>query len=72
MSGGARRIGKEIALGLARAGSNVVVHYGASQNEARDTVAEIADLGVEALPVQADLRKPECQIGGLRSGGKNL
>ena len=55
VTGGAHRVGKAIALGLAREGMHVVVHYGSSEAAARDTVAEIKSLGVRALTAQADL-----------------
>lgn len=55
VTGAARRLGREIALGLARAGWDVAVHYGRSASEAADTVAEIAAIGRRAVAVQADL-----------------
>lgn len=63
MTGGARRIGREIALTLARSGADVAFTYLNSENEARSTAAEIAALGVRALHLQCDLRKVE----GIRS-----
>ena len=58
VTGSAHRVGKAIALALARQGAHVVVHYGGSENAARDTVAEIKSLGVRAIRVQADLGNP--------------
>lgn len=55
VTGGAVRLGKAMALGLAHAGARVVVHYGHSADAARRTVAEIEALGGEAVAVQADL-----------------
>ena len=55
VTGAARRLGREIALGLARAGWDVAVHYGTSAQEARATVADIEALGRRAVAVQADL-----------------
>ena len=55
VTGAARRLGREIALGLARAGWDVAVHYGSSAEEARATVADIESLGRRAVAVQADL-----------------
>ena len=54
VTGAAKRIGRQIALALARRGANVVVHYHTSAAEARAAVAEIKSLGVEALAVKAD------------------
>ena len=54
VTGAAKRVGREIALGLARRGANIVVHYHASPADARRTVAEIKTLGVDAVAVKAD------------------
>jgi NAD(P)-dependent dehydrogenase (short-subunit alcohol dehydrogenase family) len=59
VTGASRRLGREIALGLGRAGASVVVHYGQSQQEAEETVSALEALGVGAWPVQADLADPE-------------
>ena len=64
VTGGAKRLGRGIALGLARAGANVVVHHGHSPREADETVREIRGLGVEAFAVAADLSDPDA-IAGL-------
>lgn len=55
VTGGAIRIGKAIALELARQGANILVHYGTSADAATETVREIKSLGVSAFAVQADL-----------------
>src|SRR5712691_9103086 len=54
VTGAAKRVGHEIALGLARRGANIVVHYNTSGADARRVVAEIKGLGVDALAVKAD------------------
>jgi len=59
VTGSAHRVGKAIALALARQGVHIVVHYGASEGPARETVKEIKSLGVDALAVRADLRNPD-------------
>ena len=59
VTGGAVRLGREIALGLATAGADLVVHYGRSAEAARTTAAEIERLGRRAALVQADLTEPE-------------
>ena len=40
VTGGAKRIGRGIALALAERGARVLIHYGASAEEARKTSAE--------------------------------
>lgn len=56
ITGGARRVGKGIALALARAGADVAITYRSSQTEAAETVREIEDLGCRALAVECDVR----------------
>ncbi|MES2831819.1 MAG: SDR family oxidoreductase [Pseudomonadota bacterium] len=55
VTGGARRIGRAIALGLAQSGWDIAVHYGNSWQEAEATVAAIQALGRQAVAVQCDL-----------------
>lgn len=59
VTGAAKRVGRAIALELARRGAGVVVHYGRSEDAAQDTAGEIRSLGVPCWLVQADLRRPE-------------
>jgi 3-oxoacyl-[acyl-carrier protein] reductase/pteridine reductase len=56
VTGGARRIGREIALTLARAGADVAITYLKSKADASETAREIASLGCRALAVEADVR----------------
>lgn len=55
VTGGARRIGRALALDLARQGYAVAVHHNASATEAEDVVREIAATGGRAAVVAADL-----------------
>lgn len=59
VTGGARRVGRVLALAAARTGANVVVHYGHAQNDAESTAKEIRALGVKAFLLQADLNDPK-------------
>jgi pteridine reductase len=60
VTGSARRVGKAIALELARQGADILVHYHNSPEDVvRDTVHEIKSLGVNALSVQADISTEE-------------
>ncbi len=59
VTGGAKRIGRTIALRLAEAGANVAITYRDSQPEAECTVREIAGYDVEAFAVRCNLRDPE-------------
>ncbi|MHA4869027.1 SDR family oxidoreductase [Duganella sp. PWIR1] len=55
VTGAGRRIGRAIALGLARAGWDVVVHYRASAAEAAEVAGEIIALGRRAIALQCEL-----------------
>lgn len=55
VTGGARRIGRALALELARAGFAVAVHYKASAAEAEEVVQLIAGAGGHAVALPADL-----------------
>jgi pteridine reductase len=55
VTGGAVRLGRAIALELARAGADVVIHCHGSRDSADQVAAEIAGLGRRAVVVQADL-----------------
>ncbi len=55
VTGGARRVGKAIALALAGRGADVVIHYNSGAAEAEETAAEIRALGVRAALVSCDL-----------------
>lgn len=59
VTGAAHRVGREIALELARAGAHLCVHYHTAAAQAEATAAEVRALGRQALTVRADLRQPE-------------
>ena len=58
VTGGAKRIGSAIALGLAKEGINVVVHYSKSKDEAAKLQEEISRLGVKSWLARADFNDP--------------
>jgi NAD(P)-dependent dehydrogenase (short-subunit alcohol dehydrogenase family) len=64
VTGGARRIGRSLALAVARSGANVVLHYGRSRAEAESVRNEIEALGRRAFLLQADLADAD-QAAGL-------
>lgn len=55
VTGAARRIGRAVALGLARSGYDVAVHFRSEPEAAGDVVAEIEAIGQQACAIQADL-----------------
>ncbi|MDP6175891.1 MAG: SDR family NAD(P)-dependent oxidoreductase, partial [Rhodospirillales bacterium] len=63
VTGAARRIGRAIALDLAKSGWTVAIHYNRSKAEAAAVAEEISALGGEAVVVQADLALEEGAAG---------
>ena len=59
VTGGAKRIGREIALQLAAAGAEVTVTYLNSRTEAEETIKAIQELGRLAIAVPCDVRSEE-------------
>ncbi|HXS78601.1 MAG TPA: SDR family NAD(P)-dependent oxidoreductase [Terracidiphilus sp.] len=59
VTGGACRIGREIALQLAAAGAEVTVTYRTSRHEAEETIKAIKDLGRLAIAVECDVRQED-------------
>jgi NAD(P)-dependent dehydrogenase (short-subunit alcohol dehydrogenase family) len=55
VTGGAHRVGRTIALELARLGADVAVNYNRSAQAAQETVAEIEALGRRGMAIQADI-----------------
>ena len=56
VTGGARRVGRGIALALAEAGADVALTFRSSRAEAVQTASEIENLGRRALAVECDVR----------------
>ncbi|MGA2887047.1 MAG: SDR family NAD(P)-dependent oxidoreductase [Terracidiphilus sp.] len=56
VTGGARRIGRGIALALAQAGADVAITFRTSRDQASQTASEIEGLGHRALAVECDVR----------------
>jgi NAD(P)-dependent dehydrogenase (short-subunit alcohol dehydrogenase family) len=59
ITGSAKRIGRAIALHLARNGHDIALHYGTSQKEAEILAHEIRALGQRAALIKADLIEPQ-------------
>jgi len=55
VTGGAHRVGQAIALALARAGADLVIHYHRSAEAAEDTADEVRSSGRRAITVGANL-----------------
>jgi NAD(P)-dependent dehydrogenase (short-subunit alcohol dehydrogenase family) len=67
VAGAARRIGREIALDLARAGADIAFTWLTAAAEARALEADLATLGVRSAAVPADLRRPEAATAAVET-----
>ena len=56
VTGGAKRIGRAVAVQLAQEGADIVVHYRGSDRTTQEVQSEIERLGRRAFAFQADLR----------------
>ena len=59
VTGGARGIGRAACLALAAEGMDIAVNYAGSAAAAEQTAADCRALGVQAVVLQADVRRPE-------------
>ncbi len=64
VTGGSRRLGREVVLALARRGSHMAVHYNSSEEEAEALCRELRGMGVRAVAVRGDL-SDEAAVGRL-------
>ena len=64
VTGGAKRLGRAICLGLAEAGFDVALHYGSSAAEAEDAAEAVRALGRSAAVLHADLAR-EAEVSAL-------
>jgi len=63
VTGGAKRVGRELALALARAGMDVAITFRDSKAAAEETRRAIEDLGARAIALQMDVRS-EASVRG--------
>lgn len=59
ITGGAKRVGRGIALALAKQNAQVAISYLSSSKAAEATVKEIQTLGAKTLAIGADISKPQ-------------
>jgi pteridine reductase len=55
VTGAGKRLGRAVALRLAREGADVAVHYGKSESEAQEVVSEIEKIGQRSAAFPAEL-----------------
>lgn len=59
VTGGARGLGRALALGFAKEGADIAFSYNRSRHEAEATEADVRATGVRCLAVELDLRRVE-------------
>ncbi|MBI3125421.1 MAG: glucose 1-dehydrogenase [Ignavibacteriales bacterium] len=57
VTGGARDIGRAVSLTLAKEGASVVINYYDNEEQAKETLQMINDIGGKAIIVQGDMTK---------------
>ncbi len=77
ITGGAKKIGKALALSLAGAGADVSITYRGSEAEAEATVLQLQDLGVRAFAIPCDVQQEKSVHAAVeeviqRMGGLDL
>jgi 3-oxoacyl-[acyl-carrier protein] reductase len=72
VTGGVRRIGRAIAVALARQGATIVVNAKASRAEAEDAVREIEAFGGTAQAMLADVTDEAAVAGMVAAIGRDL
>jgi pteridine reductase len=55
ITGAANRIGRGLAMGLARQADAIVIHYNSSESSAQQLSKEITEMGCKAFTIAADL-----------------
>ena len=65
VTGGAIRIGRQIAIHLAKSGLDIALHYNSSKEEAQETQKWILAEGVDCKIFSADFSKEECRLKEL-------
>jgi glucose 1-dehydrogenase len=69
VTGGAHRVGRAIVLALARAGCDIVLHFNASAEPARETAAEVEELGRRVSLVSGDFADPAVAAEVIAAAG---
>ena len=72
VTGASRGIGRAISLALAEAGAKVGVNYASSAQAAEEVVAQIKEMGGEALALRFDVRNKEEVEAGVKELEKAL
>jgi NAD(P)-dependent dehydrogenase (short-subunit alcohol dehydrogenase family) len=72
VTGGARRLGRASALALASAGADVAITFKDSAREARETVVDVAAMGVRAFALRCDITDEASVRAMMKDAGREL
>lgn len=72
VTGGAKRIGREICLRLSEEGFPIAIHYRNSEQDANQLVGEIEANGGEATAIQCDLNDSDSVKGLIHEASESL
>jgi 3-oxoacyl-[acyl-carrier protein] reductase/pteridine reductase len=72
ITGGAKRLGRASALALARAGADVAITFLESAREARETAADLSELGVRAFALRCDVTDEASVRAMMTEAGREL
>src|SRR5437667_11993692 len=72
ITGGARRLGRAIALAMAEAGADVAITFRNSARQAQHTVTDVSSFGVRAVALYCDVSDPKNVRSALKEAVKEL
>src|SRR5262249_31047756 len=72
ITGGARRLGRAIALAMAEAGADVAITYLRSQRDARELITELEREFVRAIAIQCDVTQEKSVRAAVREVANKL
>ena len=64
ITGGSKRLGRELALALGRSGAHVALHFNSSREPALEVCRELEAMGVRAVPIGGDI-EDEGAVGSV-------
>jgi NAD(P)-dependent dehydrogenase (short-subunit alcohol dehydrogenase family) len=72
ITGGARRLGRAMALKLAKAGADIAITFRNSAREAQETVIDLSGFGVRAVALKCDITDEKSVRGTLKEVAREL
>src|SRR5580704_17634022 len=72
ITGGARRLGRAIALALAEAGADVAITFRNSAQEAQHTVIDVGSFGGRAVALRCDITEEKSVRSAIKETAKEL